>query len=75
MSGSIGKLAEQILAETKAGALTKLAEVEAFDLAEIDAQVQTELGKSMLKLSSALRGKASNDVTMDDLKMFLGSLR
>jgi hypothetical protein len=74
MAGSIGKLAEQILAETKAGALTKIAEIEAFDSAETYAQVQTELGKSLLKLSSALRGKASNDVTMDDLRAFLGSL-
>lgn len=75
MNGSIGKLAEQVVAEVKAGALTKLAEHAIMDHVEAQATAQTDLGKAMLKLATALRGKASSDITIDELKSFIEGLR
>lgn len=75
MAGSIGQLAEQVVAEVKAGALTKLAEHEILNEVETRNAAQTDLGKAMLKLATALRGKASSDVTVDDLKSFIEGLR
>jgi len=75
MAGSIGQLAEQIVAAVKAGAMTKLAEHEILDQVEARATAQTDLGRTMLKLATALRGKASNDVTVDELKSFIEGLR
>jgi len=74
MIGSIGHLAEQVLAEVKSGALTKIAEVQLLDHAESQARAQTELGKGLLKLATTLRGKP-HDVSMDELKSFLWGLR
>lgn len=74
MTGSIGQLAEQVLAEVKSGAMTKIAEVQLLNQAEETAKVQTELGKSMMKLAASLRSKTSS-ISMDELKNFLWGLR
>jgi hypothetical protein len=74
MTGSIGQLAEQVLAEVKSGAMTKIAEVQILNLAEETARVQTVLGKSMVKLATSLRSKTSG-ISMDELKNFLWGLR
>ena len=74
MIGSIGKLAEQVIAEVKAGALTKLAEHAILDQVEAQTTARTALGKTMLKLATALRGKSSNSVSIDELKTFIAGL-
>ena len=74
MNGSIGKLAEEVLAEVKSGALTKLAEHAILEGAEEQAKNQTTLGQALSKLASSLRSKSAG-VTVDDLKSFVAGLR
>lgn len=75
MIGSIGQLAEQVVAEIKAGAMTKLAEHEILDEAETRNTARTDLSKAMLKLATTLRSKAPNDITINELKSFIEGLR
>jgi hypothetical protein len=74
MTGSIGKLAEDVLAEVRDGALTKLAEHAILESAEERAQHTTELGRSLSKMATILRSK-SGGLTVEDLQTFLARLR
>jgi len=75
MTGSIGKMAEDILAEVKDGKLTKLAEHVILDNAEKRASSRTELGRAALKLAAELRSNATSSVTVDDLRKFVDGIQ
>lgn len=70
MTGSIGKIAEQILAEVKQGALTKIAQHDVVKEASQRPHRRTAVGQQLAKLAEDLRA-ASADVTVEDVRNFL----
>jgi len=75
MDGSIGNIAEEILAEVKAGKLTKVAEHVILEEAEKKAVARTDLGRAALKLAAELRTNAGSDVSVEDLRQFVDGIR
>lgn len=75
MSGSIGKIAQEVLDEVKAGKLTKLAEHVIVEDAEKTASARTPLGRAALKLAALLRSRTGTDVTVDELKQFVDGVQ
>lgn len=74
MVGSIGQLADQVLAEVKTGKLVKLAEQKILKHAEARAPVHNDLSLTLLKLASHLRSKPS-DVSMDEFRTFIARIQ
>jgi len=70
MSGSIGKLAEQVLEEVKKGSLVKLAEYRLVKEAMEKPTGQHPFARALLKLAETLRRK-NEDVSVGDLKEFM----
>ncbi len=75
MTGSIGQLADELVREVKAGKLVKLAEHQILEEAEMKVAANTELGRSLLKLATALRSKSGDNVSMNELKAFLSGIQ
>ena len=73
MAGSIGEIAEQVLAEVRSSKLTKLAQHEILKEAQATPVVRTEVGKLLMKLSEDMRS-VSADITTDDLETFLSGV-
>ena len=70
MTGTIGKLAEQIVEDVKQNALTKIAQHEVVREASRNPAPKTEIGKLLHKVAQDLRSK-SDDVTVGDVQNFL----
>lgn len=70
MTGSIGKLAEEIVEGVKQNALLKIAQHEVIKTASAQPHFRTEAGKLLRKVAQDLRSK-SEDVTVADVKAFL----
>lgn len=75
MAGSIGQLADELIREVKTGKLVKLAEHQLLKKAESKVTTRTELGNTLLKLAAALRSKSGNQVSVDDLRVFLSGIK
>lgn len=70
MSGSIGKLAEQVLQEVKEGNLVKLAEYRMVKEACEKPTTRHPFSTALVKLAEILRRKTP-DVSIEELKGFL----
>jgi len=73
MAGSIGEIAEQVLAEVRSSKLTKLAQHRILKEAQAMPVVRTEVGKLLMKLSEDVKS-CSTDITTDDLETFLSGV-
>jgi hypothetical protein len=73
MTGSIGKLAEEIVEGVKQNALLKIAQHEVVKEASQRPNPKTEVGKLLLKVAQDLRSK-SEDVTVSDVQDFLNEV-
>lgn len=70
MTGSIGKLAEEIVEGVKQNALLKIAQHEVIKEASAQPHLKTEVGKLLHKVAQDLRRK-SEDVSVADVQAFL----
>jgi len=75
MTGSIGKIAEEVLQKVKDGELTKLAEHVIMKKAEEKMAARTELGQAALKLATVLRSSRASDVTIAELEQFVNGIQ
>ena len=70
MSGTIGKLAEQVLQEVKQGGLVKLAEYRLVKEAVSKPTAQHPFAQALLKLAEILRRKTEK-ISVAELKEFV----
>jgi len=73
MTGSIGNIAEQILAEVKQEALTKIAQRDFVKVASQRPHRGTVIGQQLAKLAEELRA-SEKDVTVADVQNFLAEV-
>jgi hypothetical protein len=73
MAGSIGEIAEQVVAEVRSSKLTKLAQHQTLKEAQSQPVVRTSVGKLLMKLAEDVK-HGSTDITTEDLESFLSGV-
>lgn len=70
MAGSVGEIAEKVLAEVRSAKLTKLAEHQMVKEASEKPRMQTPVGQALLKLAEDIKAQRI-EVTDEDLEKFV----